>query len=248
MLQLLANRGYAVLRVEFRGAAGFGKRILNAGRREWGYKMQDDLLDAADWAVREGITTRDREGIWGWSYGGYATLRAMTAHPDRFTCGISLYGASDLSTLPAQWSDHPADDQVYRDRVGDLRTPYGIAFLEASSPLYSAARLDRPLLIATGAKDLIVARQQSDDFVKAARKSRLQVTYLLYPDEGHDLEASPESWISFFAVAEQFLHQQLGGRSEPIGDDLNHANLQILEGAQHIAGLTRTLAERPIGH
>ena len=240
IIQLLANRGYAVLRAEFRGTGGLGKKIMYAGDLEWGRKMHLDLLDAADWAVKEGIADPKRIAIYGWSYGGYATLAALAFTPDRFACGMSLYPVSDLELL-INGSD-PLSARVWRRRLGDNTDEKGLALVKGSSPVHSVKHITKPLLITHGAKDRIAVREHSDRFVEEMRKHHKPVTYLLYPDEGHDYVRN-ENWISFFAVAERFLHEHLGGRFEPVGEDLASANFEILEGARLIPGLIE--ARRP---
>ena len=237
-LQVLANRGYAVFRVEFRGVEGFGKKILNAGAGEWGRKMQNDVFDAVDWAVRQGITERHRVGIWGWSYGGYATLAALTFTPDVFACGLAMYHPTDLQTLMETRTG--AFRQFWRRQVGDETTATGRAMLRERSPLYFVERITRPLLITHGAKDTNVPRKYSDDFVAEMKKHNKPVTYLLYPDEGHDYSRK-EDWISLFAVAERFFHEHLGGRYEPIGDDLIASNVEVLEGKDLIPDLATAI-------
>jgi dipeptidyl aminopeptidase/acylaminoacyl peptidase len=246
-LQLLANRGYVVFRVEFRGADGFGKKILRAGAGEWGRKMQADVLDAVDWAVRRGLTERDRVGIWGWSYGGYATLAALSFTPDAFACGLAMYAPTEL--LRMMETRTGAFRNFWRRQVGDDSTAEGRALLKARSPVYFTDRITRPLLITHGGRDANVSHQYADDLVTAMKRNKKPVTYLLYPDEGHDY-ASPESWISFFAVAERFFHEHLGGRYEPIGDDLNASNFQVIEGGNLIpdlAGSVKAKAKSPSG-
>ena len=237
-LQLLANRGYAVFRVEFRGADGFGKEILRAGAGEWGRRMQNDIFDAVDWAVKHGITERQRVGIWGWSYGGYATLAALTFTPDAFACGMAMYQPTELQTMME--SRTGAFRQFWRRQVGDETTPAGRALLRERSPLYFAERVTRPLLITHGANDRNVPRKYSDDFVAEMRKHGKPVTYLLYPDEGHDY-ARKEDWISLFAIAERFFHEHLGGRYEPIGDDLIASNVEVIEGERLIPDLAAAI-------
>jgi dipeptidyl aminopeptidase/acylaminoacyl peptidase len=233
VIQLLADRGYAVLRVEFRGAKGFGRKVHEAGIREWGGKMQDDLIDAADWAVKQGITTRDRIGIWGWSYGGYATLAALTTS-DRFACGMSLYGPSDLDLLIAE--GNPSAQTVWRQLIGDNTTEEGRALLRNRSPIHHVERITKPVLIAQGGKDEIVRQGHADRFTAAMQKHNKPVTYVLYPDEPHDLRRS-ENWVSLFAIAERFFHEHLGGRYEPVGDDL-HGSLEVRAGRELIPGLS----------
>jgi dipeptidyl aminopeptidase/acylaminoacyl peptidase len=232
-LQLLADRGYAVLRVEFRGAVGFGRKVHEAGIREWGAKMQDDLLDAADWAVKQGITTRDRIGIWGWSYGGYATLAAL-ATSNRFACGLAMYGPTELDSFIAE--GNPSAQTAWRHLIGDNTTEEGRALLRKRSPIHYVERIAKPVLIVQAGKDEIVRQGQADRFVAAMQKHNKPVTYLLYPDEPHDLRRS-ENWVSLFAVAERFFHEHLGGRYEPVGDDL-HGSLEVRAGRELIPGLS----------
>jgi dipeptidyl aminopeptidase/acylaminoacyl peptidase len=239
VIQLLTDRGYAVLRVEFRGAKGFGRRVHMAGVREWGAKMQDDLLDAADWAVKQGITTRNRIGIWGWSYGGYATLAALTTS-DRFACGLAMYAPTDLDLLIAQGS--PGAQMFWRHHIGDNTTEEGRAMLRERSPLHNVEGITKPVLIVQPGKDNIVRQDHADRFVAAMQKHKKPVTYLLYPDEPHDLRRS-ESWVSLFAIAERFFHEHLGGRYEPIGDDLS-GSLEVNAGRELIPGLSEVTDRR----
>lgn len=221
MAQWLANRGYAVLQVNFRGSSGYGKEFLNAGNREWGAKMQDDLTDAARWLVDQGIADSNRIGIMGGSYGGYATLAALTFTPDVFTCGVSIVGPSNLITLiqtiPPYWEPLKA---TFKVRVGDLETEE--EFLKSRSPLFFVDRIRSPLLIAQGANDPRVKQAESEQIVEAMRQAGKPVTYALYTDEGHGL-ARPENRLHFYAVAEQFLAQYLGGRYEEGGEIEGHS-------------------------
>jgi dipeptidyl aminopeptidase/acylaminoacyl peptidase len=239
VLQLLANRGYAVLRVEFRGVGGFGRRVHEAGLREWGGEMQGDLLDAARWAVEQGIAARDRIGIWGWSYGGYAALAAL-ATSDRFACGLSMYGPTELDAFVAQGS--PEARTAWRHYIGDDTTEEGRALLRMRSPFHQVDKINRPVLVAQGGKDEIVPQRQADRFVAAMQKHNKRVTYVLYPDEPHDLRRA-ESWASLFAIAERFFHEHLGGDFEPIGDDLR-GSLEIRAGRDLIPGLSEAMDPR----
>lgn len=233
----LANRGYAVLSVNFRGSTGFGKAFINAGDREWAGKMHHDLIDAVDWAVERGIAQRDKIAIMGGSYGGYATLAGLTFTPEVFACGVDLVGPSNLVTLlesiPPYWA--PMFD-MFATRVGDPRTESGRAFLKERSPLTHADRIRKPLLIGQGANDPRVKQHESDQIVAAMKAQGIPVTYALYPDEGHGF-VRPENNLSFNAIVEGFFGKILGGRVEPIGDDLQGASLQIPEGAERIQGL-----------
>ena len=211
-LQLLANRGYVVFRVEFRGVEGFGKKIREAGAREWGRKMNDDLIDAVDWAVKQNITEKHRVGLWGWSYGGYATLAALTFTPDVFACGMAMYHPTDLQTMMESRSGPLR--VFWRRLVGDETTTEGRAQLHSQSPLYFTDRINKPLLITHGALDTNVPRKYSDDFVAAMKQQQKPVTYLLYADEGHDYQRK-ENWVSLFAVAERFFMSILAGDTNP---------------------------------
>jgi dipeptidyl aminopeptidase/acylaminoacyl peptidase len=239
--QWLANRGYAVLSVNFRGSTGFGKSFVNAANREWGGKMHDDLIDAVNWAVKEKITTTEQVGIFGGSYGGYAVLAGLTRTPDTFACGVDIVGPSNLETLlgsiPAYWKSFYEELAL---RVGDPRTPEGKKLLAERSPLTHAAAIKKPLLIAQGANDPRVKQAEADQIVKAMKDKNLPVTYVLYPEEGHGF-AQPANRTSFYAIAEGFFSQCLGGRYEPIGKDFEGANLKVLEGAQYVPGLSAAL-------
>jgi dipeptidyl aminopeptidase/acylaminoacyl peptidase len=239
--QWFANRGYAVLAINFRGSTGFGKAFVNAGDREWAGKMHDDLIDAIEWAVREGITTPDRIAIYGGSYGGYATLVGLTFTPTRFACGVDIVGPSNLKTLldsiPPYWKSFY--EELTR-RVGDPRTEEGLKLLEDRSPLTHAAAISRPLLIAQGANDPRVKQAESDQIVAAMKLKGIPVTYVLYPDEGHGF-ARPENNTSFYAITEGFLAQCLGGRYEPVGDDFQGSSIEVKDGAQHVTGLEAAL-------
>lgn len=241
MHQWLANRGYAVLSVNYRGSTGFGKGFINAANREWGGKMHDDLIDAVDWMIAEGIADADRVAIMGGSYGGYATLVGLTFTPDTFACGVDIVGPSNLRTLletiPPYWK--PMMD-LWRTRVGDPFTDEGRAFLDSRSPLTFVDRIVKPLVIGQGANDPRVKQSESDQIVRAMKSRGIAVTYVLYPDEGHGF-ARPENRLSFFAVVDAFLAQQLGGRAEPIGDDFEGSSIQVLEGATEVPGLTEAL-------
>jgi dipeptidyl aminopeptidase/acylaminoacyl peptidase len=239
--QWLANRGYAVLAVNYRGSAGFGKAFLEAGTLEFARRMHDDLLDAVEWAVGAGVAQRDKVAIFGESYGGYAALVGLAFSPRTFACAIDLVGPSSLLTLLESFPAfaQPVLEVTWYRRVGDPRTAAGRALLLERSPLTRAARIERPLLMAYGAHDVRVKPQEAEQLVAALRDRQVPVTYLLYPDEGHGF-ARPQNWLSFFAVAEAFLARWLGGRVEPVGADFVGASLEVRAGAEHVPGLPAT--------
>lgn len=219
--QWLANRGYAVLQVNFRGSTGYGKAFLNAGNREWAAKMHDDLLDAVQWLVDQGISDPAKVAIMGGSYGGYATLVGLTFTPEVFAAGVDIVGPSNLITLlnsiPPYWE--PLKAQFYH-RVGNLETEED--FLKSRSPLFFCDRIQKPLLIGQGANDPRVKQAESDQIADAMRTSGKPVEYVLYTDEGHGF-ARPENRLHFYGVAEEFLAKYLGGQCEPLGDIPGHS-------------------------
>lgn len=235
--QWLANRGYAVLSVNFRASTGFGKKFISAGDLQWGTKMHDDLLDAVDWAVARGVTGADKVAIMGGSYGGYATLAGLAFTPDKFACGVDIVGPSNLNTLlktvPPYWEAIRA--QFYK-RMGDPTTPEGLALLHDRSPLYKADQIRRPLLIGQGANDPRVNIAESQQIVDALKAKNIPVTYVVFPDEGHGF-ARPQNNIAFNAVAENFLAKCLGGRAEPIGASLKASTAEVRYGAEYAPGL-----------
>ncbi|MFW6412580.1 MAG: alpha/beta hydrolase family protein [Oceanicaulis sp.] len=239
--QWFANRGYAVLQVNFRGSTGFGKDFVNAGDLEWGEAMHDDLIDAVNWAVSEGVTAEDSVAIGGGSYGGYATLAGLTFTPETFACGVDIVGPSNLVTLleaiPPYWESFR---RVLEMRVGDPNTEEGMALLRERSPLNSVDNIQRPLLIGQGANDPRVAQAESDQIVEAMTARDIPVTYVLFPDEGHGF-ARPENRLAFNAVAEGFLGECLGGRVEPIGDAFQGSSLSVPAGEDYVDGLSEAL-------
>jgi len=240
--QWLANRGYAVLSVNYRASTGFGKAFLNAGNLQWGRKMHDDLIDAVDWAVKSGVTTADKVAIMGGSYGGYATLAGLTMTPKEFACGVDIVGPSNLITLlktiPPYWE---SGRRQFAVRMGDQDTEEGRALLTERSPLSYADKIERPLLIGQGKNDPRVNINESQQIVDAMKAKNIPVTYVVYPDEGHGFVRPPNN-ISFNAVAETFLGKCLGGRSEPIGEDFKGASITIPEGAGLLNGVSEAMA------
>ncbi len=240
--QWLANRGYAVLSVNYRGSTGFGKEFINAANAEWSGKMHDDLIDAVEWAIAEKIAQEDKVAIMGGSYGGYATLVGLTYTPEVFACGVDIVGPSSLVTLlqnvPEYWMPFMP---VMKVRVGDVDTEEGRAELLKRSPLTLVDKIKRPLLIAQGANDPRVTKLEADQIVAAMTEKNIPVTYVLYPDEGHGFRR-PENNKSFNAVTEAFLAEQLGGRFEPVGGDFQGATITVPTGADQVPGLEDALA------
>lgn len=240
--QWLANRGYAVLSVNYRGSTGFGKKFVSASKREWAGKMHEDLLDAVKWAIDRKIADPAKIAIYGASYGGYATLVGLTFTPETFACGVDIVGVSNLTTfmntIPPYWG--PFRNYLY-EMVGDPTSDEGRTFLLDRSPVTKVDQIKRPLLIAQGATDPRVNKDESDQIVKAMNEKKIPVTYVLYPDEGHGF-AVPANRTSFYAIAEAFLAQHLGGRVEPVGDDFKGSSLKIESGADQVPGLSEALS------
>lgn len=239
--QWLSNRGYAVMSVNYRGSTGFGKDFINAANFEWAGKMHDDLLDAVDWAVKSGIADKDKVAIMGGSYGGYATLVGLTYTPDKFACGVDIVGPSSLVTLlesiPPYWEPMI---EMFTKRVGDHRTEEGKKLLNKCSPLNRVDKIKKPLLIGQGANDPRVKQAESDQIVAAMQKKNIPVTYVLYSDEGHGFRR-PENNKSFNGVTEAFLAKHLGGRNEPMSEDVSGSSIVIPAGASDIPGLPKSI-------
>lgn len=210
--QWFANRGYASLQVNYRGSTGYGKDFLNAGNKEWGRAMHNDLVDAVQWAIQQGIADPKKVAIYGGSYGGYAALVGATFTPDLFCCAVDIVGPSNLITLiqtiPPYWSTFLAN---FHRRVGNPETEE--EFLKSRSPLFKVEQIKIPMLIAQGANDPRVKQAESEQIVEAMKSKGIPYEYMLFPDEGHGF-AKPENRIKFYAAAEKFLAQHLGGRYE----------------------------------
>jgi len=239
--QLLANRGYAVLAVNYRGSTGFGKEFINAADRQWASKMHDDLIDAVNWAVDEKIALEDKVAIMGGSYGGYATLVGLTFTPDVFACGVDIVGPSSLITLmenpPEYWYSFMP---VMKRRVGDWETEEGREFLKSRSPLFFVDKIKKPLLIGQGANDPRVKQAEADQIVEAMEKKGIPVTYVLFQEEGHGF-ARPENRFAFYAITEAFLAEHLGGRFEPVGEAFRGAVFTVPAGESEVPELQRAL-------
>ncbi len=210
--QFLANRGYAVLQPNFRASTGYGKKFLNAGNNEWGQKMQEDLTAGVRYLASQGIVDPKRVGIMGGSYGGYAVLAGLAFTPDVYAAGVSIVGPSNLITLlnsiPPYWESIRT---VFNERLGNPKTPAGLAQLQRQSPLNSANKIKAPLLVVQGANDPRVNRAESEQIVIALRDRGFPVEYILAPDEGHGF-ARPINNLVLFTAAEKFLAKHLGGR------------------------------------
>jgi dipeptidyl aminopeptidase/acylaminoacyl peptidase len=209
--QWLANRGYLCIQVNFRGSTGYGKDFVNAGDRQWGARMQDDISDAVGYAISQGWSDPARVAIFGGSYGGYAVLAGAAFTPDLYCCAVDIVGPSNLITLirslPPYWEPLIAE---FQRRVGNPDTEED--FLWSRSPLSRAQDIRIPLLIAQGANDPRVKQAESEQIVAALEKAGIEHEYLLFPDEGHGF-AKPENRLRFYAAADRFLARHLGGRA-----------------------------------
>lgn len=205
--QFLANRGFVVLQINYRGSTGYGKKFLHAGDREWGGKMLDDLVDGAEWAVLQGFADRDRLAIYGGSYGGYATLAALAFRPKIFACGIDYVGISNLLTfmnsIPPYWETFR--DLMYK-RIGDPKADREL--LLSRSPLFAADKIEAPLLVAQGYNDPRVNHAEAEQIVEALKAKGSPVEYLVKMDEGHGFQ-NPENRMEFYEKMEAFLKSHL---------------------------------------
>ena len=210
--QLMANRGYLCIQVNFRGSTGYGKEFLNAANREWGGKMHDDLIDAVNWAVEKGFADKKKVAIFGGSYGGYAALVGATFTPDFFSCAVDMVGISNLltfmKTVPPYWK--PMLPVIY-ERVGHPEKDR--EFLKSRSPLFKVDNIKIPMLIAQGANDPRVVKAESDQIVEAMKSKGIDHEYMVFENEGHGF-TKPENRMAFIAAAERFLSKHLGGRFE----------------------------------
>lgn len=221
LAQFLANRGYVVLQPNFRGSAGYGKDFLNAGNKQWGTgAMQHDISDGVKWLIDEGYADPDRVAILGGSYGGYATLAGLAFTPELYAAGVDIVGPSNLFTLlasvPPYWK--PVI-KVFHERMGDPNDPEDAKMLREQSPLFSADRIEDPLLVIQGANDPRVKQHESDQIVVALRDRGFPVEYLVAPDEGHGFRGE-ENRLAMIVAIENFLAEHLGGRyQEEVPDE-----------------------------
>ncbi len=226
--QFFANRGYAVFQMNFRGSSGYGKAFLNAGNKQWGDAMQNDITDGVEHLVKKGIADPKQIAIFGGSYGGYATLAGLAFTPDRYAAGISYVGPSNIITLlnsiPPYWA---VLKSMFNERVGDPSKPEDAERLKRQSPLFSAEKIKAPLLVVQGANDPRVKKAESDQIVVALRDLGRPVEYLVAPDEGHGF-AGVDNRMAFAVAAEKFLAKHLGGRSQESMSDKVRSRLEVL--------------------
>ena len=208
-IQFLANRGYAVLQMNFRGSTGYGREFWEASFREWGKKMQDDITDGVEWLEKKGIADKDRIAIYGGSYGGYATLAGLTFTPDVYACGIDYVGVSNLftfmGTIPPYWE--PFKEMMY-EMVGNPEIQEDSLMLRSASPVFHADKIQVPLFIAQGAQDPRVNKDESDQMVKAMRERGVDVEYMVKDNEGHGFH-NEENRFEFYRAMEGFLAKHL---------------------------------------
>ena len=215
-VQFLANRGYAVLQVNFRGSIGYGRKFWEASFKQWGKAMQDDITDGVQWLIKQGIADPKRIGIYGGSYGGYATLAGLVFTPDLYAAGVDYVGVSNLFTfmksIPPYWK--PYLEMIY-EMVGHPEKEKDL--LTAASPVFHSDKIKVPLLIAQGANDPRVNKAESDQMVEALKKRGIEVPYIVKANEGHGF-ANEENRFDFYRAMEEFLGKHLGGRVEKASD------------------------------
>ena len=213
-IQFLANRGYAVLQMNFRGSTGYGKEFWLKGAKEWGKKMQDDITDGVQWLIKEGIADPKRVAIYGGSYGGYATLAGVTFSPDLYCCAVDYVGVSNMftfmKTIPPYWEPLKA---MFYELVGD--PVKDSALLAEVSPAFHADKIKAPLFIAQGANDPRVNKAESDQMVEALKKRGIEVEYMVKDDEGHGF-ANEKNSIDFYKAMENFFARHLSASKEEV--------------------------------
>ena len=211
-VQFLANRGYAVLQVNFRGSTGYGRKFWEASFKQWGKTMQDDITDGVQWLIKQGIADPKRIGIYGGSYGGYATLAGLVYTPDLYAAGVDYVGVSNLFTfikaIPPYWK--PYLEMLY-EMIGHPEKDKDL--LTAASPVFHSDKIKVPLLIAQGANDPRVNKAESDQMVEALKKRGIEVPYIVKTNEGHGF-SNEENRFEFYRAMEEFLGKHLGGRVE----------------------------------
>jgi dipeptidyl aminopeptidase/acylaminoacyl peptidase len=247
LAQFFANRGYAVLMPNFRGSTGYGKKFLDAGNKEWGKKMQDDVTWGVKYLVAEGIADPKKVGILGGSYGGYATLAGVTFTPDVYAAAVDIVGPSNLITLlesiPPYWEPIR---KLFYERMGDPNTAQGKALLTERSPLTYANKITTPLLVVQGANDPRVNKREADQIVIALRDRGYPVEYLLAPDEGHGF-ARPVNNMALYMTAEKFLAKHLNGRYQEGGTPEVVARLKEITVDPKTVVLAKTVDANSVG-
>jgi dipeptidyl aminopeptidase/acylaminoacyl peptidase len=217
-VQFLANRGYAVLQMNFRGSTGFGRKFWELGFKQWGRDMQNDVTDGVQWLINQGIADRERIGIFGASYGGYVVLAGLAYTPELYACGVDYVGVANLFTLletiPPYWE--PMRQMMY-EMVGDPEKDSDL--MRTVSPVFHATRIQAPLLIAQGANDPRVKRAESDQMVAALRSRGVEVPYMVKMNEGHGFH-NEENRFDVYRAMEQFFAEHLGGRKEEAVEDV----------------------------
>lgn len=209
-VQFLVNRGYALLQMNFRGSTGYGREFWEISFKQWGRTMQDDITDGVKWLIDQGIADPQRIGIYGGSYGGYATLAGLTFTPDLYTCGVDYVGVSNLftfmNTIPPYWEPYR---QMWYEMVGDPEKD--AEMMKAASPVFHVDKIKAPLFVAQGANDPRVNKDESDQMVAALKKRGIDVPYMVKDNEGHGFR-NEENRFDFYREMEEFLAKHLGGR------------------------------------
>ncbi|MFI5171192.1 MAG: alpha/beta hydrolase family protein, partial [Chitinophagales bacterium] len=206
-VQFLANRGYAVLQMNFRGSTGYGKKFMEAGFKQWGKNMQNDISDGVHYLIEQGIADKNKIGIYGASYGGYAVLAGLTFTPELYACGVDYVGVSNLftfmETIPPYWE--PYLEMMY-EMVGNPESDKEL--LSESTPLFHIDKIKAPLFVAQGAMDPRVKKSESDQIVNALREKGIEVEYMVKENEGHGF-SNEENRFEFYNAMEQFLEKYL---------------------------------------
>jgi dipeptidyl aminopeptidase/acylaminoacyl peptidase len=207
-VQFLANRGFAVLQMNFRGSTGYGKKFMESSFKKWGQEMQNDITDGVKWLIKEGIADENRIAIYGGSYGGYATLAGITNTPDLYAAAVDYVGVSNLFTfmesIPPYWE--PYKEMLY-EMVGNPNTKDSI-MMRANSPVFHVDKIKTPLFVAQGANDPRVVQAESDQMVEALKKNGVTVEYMLKKNEGHGFR-NLENRIDFYNSMIEFLNENM---------------------------------------
>ena len=227
--QLLANRGYAVINMEFRGTTGLGKRVHEMGAQQWGGKMHYDIVDVSDWAIKKGIAAPRKIGLLGWSYGGYAAAAGVAFTPNAFACAVSMFGPTDLTDFVKNYRK----SDKWHAMVGDPNTEEGKKLLQQHSPVNVIEKITAPILLTSGGQDERVPEDQISQFARLLKEANKEVVYFSYPNEGHTFE-DIGSWISFWAITEAFLEKHLGGRAEERSDAIEQGEMKVILGKEFI--------------